>query len=82
MSDLKGKTAIVTGAAVGLGNAYAMALAKEGVSLALCGLDAAKDRFHAHGQHLILSRAVGVRFMSMMHHFAEGLIPDVRVERH
>ena len=36
MIDLKGKTAIVTGAAVGLGNAYAVALANEGVNLAVC----------------------------------------------
>ena len=67
------------GSAAGVADRLAGVLlsrSKEGVSLALCGLDAAKDRFHAHGQHLILSRAVGVRFMSMMHHFAEGLIPD------
>ena len=38
MSELKGKTAIVTGAAVGLGNAYAMALAKDGVNLAVCDI--------------------------------------------
>ena len=38
MSDLKGKTAIVTGAAVGLGKAYALALAKEGVNLAVCDI--------------------------------------------
>ena len=38
MSELKGKTAIVTGAAVGLGNAYAMALAKNGVNLAVCDI--------------------------------------------
>ena len=41
MSDstaLKGKNAIVTGAAVGLGNSYAHALADAGVNLALCDL--------------------------------------------
>ena len=36
--ELAGKTAIVTGAAVGLGNAYARALAHQGVKLALCDL--------------------------------------------
>lgn len=36
MVELKGKNAIVTGAAVGLGNAYAHALANEGVNVALC----------------------------------------------
>ena len=38
MVELKGKSAIVTGAAVGLGNAYATALAKEGVNVAVCDL--------------------------------------------
>ncbi len=36
--NLKGKNAIVTGAAVGLGNSYAQALAAAGVNLALCDL--------------------------------------------
>ena len=36
MVELKGRNAIVTGAAVGLGNAYARALAAEGVNVALC----------------------------------------------
>ena len=38
MTELKDKIAIVTGAAVGLGNAYAKALAKEGVNLAVCDI--------------------------------------------
>jgi len=38
MVELKGKTAIVTGAAVGLGNSYAHALAVEGVNVAVCDL--------------------------------------------
>ena len=36
MGMLDGKTAVVTGAAVGLGNAFAKALAAEGASLAVC----------------------------------------------
>ena len=44
MSDLKGETAIVTGAAVGLGNAYAVALAKEGVNLAVWISDPKSNR--------------------------------------
>ncbi len=36
MSHIRGKNAIVTGAAVGLGNAYAKALAGAGVNLAVC----------------------------------------------
>ena len=38
MTSLKGKTAIVTGAAVGLGRAYAEALASAGVNLGICDL--------------------------------------------
>ncbi|MCP5182189.1 MAG: SDR family oxidoreductase [Pseudomonadales bacterium] len=36
--SLRGKNAIVTGAAVGLGNAYAKALALEGVNVAVCDI--------------------------------------------
>ena len=36
MSILKNKVAVVTGAAVGLGRAYAVALAEAGVNLAVC----------------------------------------------
>jgi len=36
MGTLVGKTAIVTGAAIGLGNAFARALATEGAALAVC----------------------------------------------
>lgn len=36
MVELKGRSAIVTGAAVGLGNSYAHALAAEGVMVAVC----------------------------------------------
>ena len=38
MTDLRGKRAIVTGAAVGLGRAYAHALAAKGVDVAVCDL--------------------------------------------
>lgn len=38
MINLSGKSAIVTGAAVGLGNAYAQALAREGVNVAVCDI--------------------------------------------
>ncbi|MBO6658885.1 MAG: SDR family oxidoreductase [Pseudomonadales bacterium] len=43
MVELKNKRAIVTGAAVGLGNAYAYALAKEGVHVAVCDI---RDEIH------------------------------------
>ena len=38
MTVLQGKKAIVTGAAMGLGKAYAAALAREGVAVAICDL--------------------------------------------
>lgn len=38
MVELAGRNALVTGAAVGLGNAYAKALAREGVNVAICDL--------------------------------------------
>ena len=36
MIELRGRNALVTGAALGLGNAYARALAREGVNVAVC----------------------------------------------
>jgi NADP-dependent 3-hydroxy acid dehydrogenase YdfG len=45
MGVLDGKTAIVTGAAVGIGDAIAMAFASEGAQLLLAELDA--DRLDA-----------------------------------
>jgi NAD(P)-dependent dehydrogenase (short-subunit alcohol dehydrogenase family) len=54
MVDLRGKNAIVTGAAVGLGNAYARALAREGVNVAVCDVrdeveTLAKELQQSHG---------------------------------
>ena len=36
--SLEGKSAIVTGAAVGIGNAFARALAIQGVNLSICDI--------------------------------------------
>ena len=42
MTDLKGKTALITGASRSLGKATAIALAKEGVNIAITGRDTKK----------------------------------------
>jgi NAD(P)-dependent dehydrogenase (short-subunit alcohol dehydrogenase family) len=53
MVDLTSRNALVTGAAVGLGNAYARALARQGVNVAICdvrdGLDELAEELGAAG---------------------------------
>lgn len=49
MVELKNKRAIVTGAAVGLGKAYAHALAQEGVHVAVCDI---RDEIHEVAESL------------------------------
>ena len=58
MVKLKGKSAIVTGAAVGLGSSYAKALAQEGVNIAVCDL---REETHEVAGGL---RALGVNAVS------------------
>jgi NAD(P)-dependent dehydrogenase (short-subunit alcohol dehydrogenase family) len=61
MVDLTGKNAIVTGAAVGLGNAYALALAREGVNVAVCDIreeiDSLPDTLRESGVNAVGWRA-------------------------
>jgi NAD(P)-dependent dehydrogenase (short-subunit alcohol dehydrogenase family) len=61
MVNLKGKNAIVTGAAVGLGNAYAKALAREGVNVAVCDLREEVESLPQELQQSHGVRAVGWR---------------------
>jgi NAD(P)-dependent dehydrogenase (short-subunit alcohol dehydrogenase family) len=61
MKDFRGKTAVVTGAASGIGNAIARSLAKEGARVVLAdveqgALDAAVADLRASG-----AEAIGVR---------------------
>ncbi|MFP6801533.1 MAG: SDR family oxidoreductase [Pseudomonadales bacterium] len=58
MVKLKGRNAIVTGAAVGLGSSYAKALAQEGVNVAVCDL---REEIHEVAESL---RALGVNAVS------------------
>lgn len=59
MTSLQGRTALVTGAAVGLGNAYAHALAREGVNVAICDRREAVSELPAEliRDHGVASRA-------------------------
>ncbi len=56
MTDLKGKTALITGGSRSLGKAAAIALAKEGVHIAICGRD--EQKLQATAEEL---KTLGVR---------------------
>ena len=58
MVKLKGRNAIVTGAAVGLGSSYAKALAQEGVNVVVCDL---REEIHEVAEIL---RDLGVNAIS------------------
>ena len=60
--DLSGKVAVVTGASRGLGKAIALAMARQGVSVAICGrkqegLDQAKEEFSEMGLEIMAQAA-------------------------
>ena len=59
---LSGKVAVVTGAAVGIGEAIALAFANFGADVAVCdrdvpNLDATADEIEAAGQRVVAGRA-------------------------
>lgn len=61
MQELRGRTAVVTGAASGLGRAMALALAREGMHIALADVDEtslthAADEVRAHGVRALALR--------------------------
>ena len=58
MKDLKGKTAVVTGAGSGLGRAMALAFAREGMQLALCDVD---EKGLAETASMVKSEALTMR---------------------
>jgi 3-oxoacyl-[acyl-carrier protein] reductase len=55
MSGLKGRTAIVTGGASGIGRAISLGLAREGVSVVICDIDEARAQQSAEEFRLIRS---------------------------
>ena len=57
VADLQGKRALITGAAVGLGKAYARALARAGVRVAVCDL---REEVHAVAEELVALGAESV----------------------
>jgi len=77
VSDLGGKTALVTGAASGIGRATALALARRGADLFLCDLDEAglaATRRDAEGLgRTVLCRPVDVASSDQMRAFAAAV---------
>jgi len=67
MKELKGKTAVITGAASGLGRAMALAFADEGMNLALADVDVDGLK-----QVLAAAKAKGVRAMGAKINVARG----------
>jgi NAD(P)-dependent dehydrogenase (short-subunit alcohol dehydrogenase family) len=75
--DLHGRTALVTGAASGIGRATALALARRGADLALCDVDAeglaATEREVVALGRQVLARRVDVADANAMAEFADAV---------
>lgn len=84
VSDLRGKTALVTGAGSGIGRATALAIARRGANLVVCDIDAGglaetESRARALGVD-VLARRVDVTSAVAMEAFAgevHGRVPSV-----
>lgn len=75
VSDLRGKTALVTGAASGIGRASALALAERGADLVICdlnesGLGETAEGIRAHGREALV-RQVDVASAEQMSKLAD-----------
>ena len=63
---LKGKTALVTGSVIGIGNATARALAAEGCNIMMCGLGTPED-IEASRAAIAVDFGVEVKYLSLIH---------------
>jgi NAD(P)-dependent dehydrogenase (short-subunit alcohol dehydrogenase family) len=76
--DLTGKTAVVTGAASGIGRETSLALARRGADLAICdvdesGLEETAATARELGRRVVAAR-VDVAKLEEMHSFAESVL--------
>ncbi len=80
MKDLKGKTAVITGAASGIGSSFAIELAKEGMNLSISdinmeGLEETKKEIEKLGVKVISSKCDVTKYQDM-----ENLAREVHSE--
>lgn len=78
VSNLEGKTALVTGAGSGIGQATALAFARRGANLVICdlnkeGLDQTAGRIESMGRGVVTSQVVDVANADQMEDFASGV---------
>lgn len=81
MTRLAGKTALITGAARGIGEAIALRFAQEGADLALCdlnmaSLNAVADKARSHGVNT-LTQAVDVAQRAEMQAFVDAAVSQL-----
>ncbi|TCN25933.1 3-ketoacyl-ACP reductase [Mesobacillus foraminis] len=81
MQDLKGKTALITGAGRGIGRAAAIALAQEGVNIGLLGrtlenLEKVTDELEQYGVN-VSGAAADVADMNSVHHAVDHIISEL-----
>ncbi|MFS0636064.1 3-ketoacyl-ACP reductase [Mesobacillus foraminis] len=81
MQNLKGKTALITGAGRGIGRAAAIALAQEGVNIGLLGrtlenLEKVTDELEQYGVN-VSGAAADVSDMNSVHHAVDHITSEI-----